>query len=323
MPPAIFPDNQTAPLLPPSSLDSEVSWHVLLWVLMSLAVNSMAQPSHKMFGFFTRHRIYLCSSPILCIVDSIFVMVFIIFIKFYLAITFREASQIVTLLGWSGSPQKQPIIEELKIEGPSWPRFIFFILGPLPAIIKLASFSGTPWTKAWGMMFAVSFSIMETVNYLAQGSTKESKPCVRSILEYSEEEWQEDAQRIRRVRSGRLRTTFSRIVWIFLLAAFIAHCTLATYATNPLWRAIQDLKCMPDHLIIIKWAQRNLSLPYLLLYFMVLILSIICILSSKWGRIQLGWVFSASRWSSVAFALSLLGRIPNARTRTGLRWPKT
>jgi hypothetical protein len=49
------------------------------------------------------------------------------------------------------------------IERFTWLRWLFFILGSLPAAIKLAVMKGVPWTNTWGMMFLASFLAREVL----------------------------------------------------------------------------------------------------------------------------------------------------------------
>jgi len=56
---------------PVTSVASLVTWHVIVWILISLAINSMVQPSGHICGATYRYRLYLSSSPILCAVDAL------------------------------------------------------------------------------------------------------------------------------------------------------------------------------------------------------------------------------------------------------------
>jgi hypothetical protein len=56
-------------------------------------------------------------------------------------------------------------------KGPSylswtWPRWLLFIIGTLPAAVKLASLSGVPWAQTWGILFAASFLAIELFSAL-------------------------------------------------------------------------------------------------------------------------------------------------------------
>ena len=55
------------PSLSDPSPSSPVTWHVAFWALLALALNSMAQPAGRICGHPSRYRIYLASSPIICV----------------------------------------------------------------------------------------------------------------------------------------------------------------------------------------------------------------------------------------------------------------
>ncbi|KAH9216018.1 hypothetical protein DL95DRAFT_460561 [Leptodontidium sp. 2 PMI_412] len=146
---------------PSSSIPSEspVTWHVIVWVILCLAINSMAQPSSKICGLSSLCRIYLATSPIIALADAISAFIQIAITSIFLRISPKKASRLVVL---SRSENEFSGVNNQSQEGPGrmWPRWLFFIMGLLPAAIKLASFSGIPWTRAWGVMFATSRSLM-------------------------------------------------------------------------------------------------------------------------------------------------------------------
>ena len=76
---------------------SPVTWHIVLWVLIALAINSMAQPSGRICGVPSRNRIYLASSPIICVADSVDLIVQAVVSKYYLRITPLNAYRLVAL----------------------------------------------------------------------------------------------------------------------------------------------------------------------------------------------------------------------------------
>jgi hypothetical protein len=54
------------------------------------------------------------------------------------------------------------------VKNGTWIRWLLFVLGPLPQAIRLASFTGTPWTKAFEYSFALSWVLMEVVIFAAE-----------------------------------------------------------------------------------------------------------------------------------------------------------
>jgi hypothetical protein len=58
----------------------------------------------------------------------------------------------------------------------TWLRWLFFIFGTLPQAIKLLAFEGTPWTKAWSVMFLVSFIMVEALVVLSWVGGRQGSP---------------------------------------------------------------------------------------------------------------------------------------------------
>lgn len=125
----------------------------------------MAQPARRASGVPARYRIYLASSPLLCLADALSIAIQVAALSISLGTTPRKASQLVVLV--RSEPRSQAPIAESGVPSQSWPRWLFFVMGPLPAAIKLGSFRGTPWSKTCGMMFVASFIVTEVFNALS------------------------------------------------------------------------------------------------------------------------------------------------------------
>ena len=160
---------------------SPVSWQVLAWILVSLAINSVAQPSGRIVPrISSRCRLYLCSSPIICIADALSMIIQFAAIVTYVRIPARTAA-LVVVHGRAEDPNA--MIQEYE-KGESkpgylsaaWPRWLFFILGGLPPAIKLASLSGVPWTQAWGYFFVSSFVVIEIFTFVAHDVLHNGSP---------------------------------------------------------------------------------------------------------------------------------------------------
>ncbi|KAK0118420.1 hypothetical protein ONS95_012707 [Cadophora gregata] len=164
--------NSTTPIVFGEEIQP-VEWQVLVFAILALAINSMAQPSGYIEPSIpTRFRLYLCSSPIVCTCDAVAMVVQLLTTMIHLWIPLSSALAVVVY------ERSENMIDDLGLDGKEddkdktylssvWPRWLFFILGVLPPSIKLASFSGTPWTKIFGMMFLVSFLIIELFNLTA------------------------------------------------------------------------------------------------------------------------------------------------------------
>jgi hypothetical protein len=130
----------------------------------------MAQETGKLCGSWRYSRIYLCSSPILCAADA-------------LSMIFHFLAGIVSLEVSAPTAARLAVAERFLLSGKNskevssaksvWPRWLFFLLGTAPAAVKLASFSGVPWTKTWGMMHLVSFVTIECLTFVATINPKE------------------------------------------------------------------------------------------------------------------------------------------------------
>jgi hypothetical protein len=124
----------------------------------------MAQPCGKVLSFDSRYRIYMRSSPLICIADAISIPLNLLILKLRLKLPWSAC--LTTLIHSRFGAEK---------EGEAWKawkfttplRWFFFILGPLGPGIKMLSMDGIPWSKTWGLMFLVSFSVTELLVVLA------------------------------------------------------------------------------------------------------------------------------------------------------------
>jgi hypothetical protein len=132
-----------------------------------IAINSMAQPAGKFLRYQARCRIYLANSPILCFGDTLCTIVRIVQEMAYKNCRYYEACRRAVVSKVETSTQG--VVGEAG--NYTWPRLLYFLIGTLPSVIKLASFSGVPWTKTWGLMFISSFAINEAVIFSARAST--------------------------------------------------------------------------------------------------------------------------------------------------------
>jgi hypothetical protein len=54
-------------------------------------------------------------------------------------------------------------------------RWVWFVIGVLPQIIKLMACSGLPWTQAWGSFYLASFAVVELMGALTQFAPEEDE----------------------------------------------------------------------------------------------------------------------------------------------------
>ena len=213
----------------PVAAESPVTWHVILWVLLCLAINSMAQPSSKICGSPSRYRIYLSSSPIMVLADAISALIRLINVRIHLQTSLVGASQMVVQ---SRSTLRSAEGQDTIQVAPSrtWPRWLFFIMGPLPAVTKLASFSGIWWTKSWGLMFAVSFIVVELISFPSRTSSSTETPAQELPRPISQ-----TAQSLNDHRSQKLAQNLDVIDSSLFLTATLVHLGLVIWAIEVLW----------------------------------------------------------------------------------------
>jgi hypothetical protein len=124
----------------------------------------MAQQSGRICDTPIHHRIYLCASPLICILDMFSLPIQLISVSFSQNISFRTSLQLLLRRRFDDSSVKRPTYSK----GPRWwLRWLFFIIGVLPQGIRLASFKNTPWTKIIGFIFLAHFLVGEVLILLA------------------------------------------------------------------------------------------------------------------------------------------------------------
>src|SRR6266480_4646464 len=134
-----------------------VSWQSAYWGLVPLAINVMAQPSGRICGFNSRWRFYLRSSPIVCVVDLVALLLRFIILLFR-GHSFAEAMG-YTLesreLHLAADPVGVQAIEKVPVL-----RFIIFVFTLLQAV-KLLSCTGIPWTQTWAFFYLIPWCVYE------------------------------------------------------------------------------------------------------------------------------------------------------------------
>jgi hypothetical protein len=234
--------------LPGVSSPSPVTLQVICWVLLPLAINSMAQPSGKILGLPSRYRIYLSSSPILCVADAVSAIFGLMFSMLILRVNPIKASKLVMKRRIEGfmSVEKMEYLPR-RFQSRTLARSLFFILGALPATIKLCSFTGLPWTKTWGMMFLSSFIIIELITLLSRFGGTEHNNSTPEILGHSEFEWKEPHLDFLR-RKAEILTRVFVLCETILFPALLTHLGLIMWALEKLWAAGVNQISIPDYI---------------------------------------------------------------------------
>lgn len=183
-----------------------------------------------MFNFEARYWIYLRCSPIICIADCLSIVIRLtvygsVVLARVVPISFRDRLHLVVhnrFIGHSEDDEAEGVAEVGRM---TWLRWLFFIFGTLTPAIKLLSFTGMPWTKAWGVMFLVSFLIVEILVVLSWIGGRRGSPLHENL----------DPAKLISIKA-RLNA-LDRI--LFLLAS-ITHALLLLCIAGDLWPNVDN-----------------------------------------------------------------------------------
>jgi hypothetical protein len=140
-----------------------VSCQTAFWIIVALALSVMAQPCGRVLGFTSRYKTYFRSSPVICAVDTVMIIIRVIILCIKLRISPRTA---IVLLVEKRFKDARPAEDSRAMVYFTWMRWVYFVLGPLPMSVKLASFQGTPVTQTIGFTFLISFVLIEFLNVM-------------------------------------------------------------------------------------------------------------------------------------------------------------
>ncbi|KAN0102033.1 hypothetical protein V8E51_012543 [Hyaloscypha variabilis] len=129
-----------------ASSTTTVSRWTAFCMLAGLAANVMAQPSGRVCGIHSKHRIYLRSSPFICAIDGTCILLRLSYYV-YGGETPRNAAH--RILQGRFVDSESGGNEQENIEWSKPVRIILFAVGMLPAVIKLYTLGGILWTKTW------------------------------------------------------------------------------------------------------------------------------------------------------------------------------
>ncbi|KAH7092253.1 hypothetical protein FB567DRAFT_516851 [Paraphoma chrysanthemicola] len=205
-------------------LSSQVKWQTAFWALITIATNVMTQPSGRLLFSKSRYRLYLRSSPIICALDAIYFLVRILISPFLLGITVRQAIRLITRERYN-----KDMVEELQsLKKQTWLRWIFFLVGTLGPVVKLAAMQGVPWTKTWGMMFLGAFVVFEGMVFVS------AKDIYLKEEGYPTEQKGNAALLPRFVQ--RDANSFYDTERILFSTGIIIHCMVLIWAAIDIWR---------------------------------------------------------------------------------------
>lgn len=218
----------------------------MIWILLTLASNSMAQPSGRISGASSRYRIYLCSSPFFCLADGLAISLRVLVTSMHLRISPVKASRLAMLSRaderHDSLRNKDTCFDDSPVtptkEGPppataaAWPRWLFFLVGTVPAAIQLASFSGVPVAQALGLMFVLSFTVIELVAFL---STFEEPNTIAEVLGYLKDEGVTIEEEALRFKTYRLMVRLEWCDTILFVTAIFAQAAMMFQLFHQLW----------------------------------------------------------------------------------------
>jgi hypothetical protein len=118
----------------------------------------MIQPTGRVCGVNSRYRTYLLSSPLICLADIITTLLCLasLSLKFHLPLSSTNQ-----LLFAERFKDVEPIHGVRVVEKLTGIRWLLFMLGPLPVLVRLCMLGGVPWTKAFACMFLGQFLMVK------------------------------------------------------------------------------------------------------------------------------------------------------------------
>lgn len=179
----------------PMASANEVSWQSAYFALPALAMNSMLQPAGRVCGFDPSLRIYLRSSPIVCAMDTIFILVRFAFYAHHRHSVRWSARAIISArsLVDEGHSLETAVNEDpnigrlLSLERNAYLLYLALGVGVITQFVKLMACSGVPWTQVWGCFYVVSFFVVDVTNRLGKTSgDAKAKPAENDDLKRQE-----------------------------------------------------------------------------------------------------------------------------------------
>lgn len=198
------------------------------------------------YAFFSDRSIYLHSSPAFCAADTMLMLLRILATSVTRKTPPLKSIEIISLLRndgyFSGTEDQYYLAQSPRHETPqTWPRWMLFIMGTLPAAIKLGSFTELPWTKTWGMMFLSSFVTNELVALnvgKGHGDTT-----IAELLGSETADWQnapQDSLRDKMFRLFRLNRMLLALETYTLNVVWFAHIILLIHAAQQVWAVASE-----------------------------------------------------------------------------------
>jgi hypothetical protein len=104
-------------------------------------------------------RVYLRSSPFICLADSVSIITRLVVLSAALRISLSKSFRVLIDEHFGDEDPRS-------LANTTWLRWLLFILGGLRLVIKMTSFKGTPITKFYGLCYLVSFLLVEMMIFV-------------------------------------------------------------------------------------------------------------------------------------------------------------
>ena len=115
-------------------------------------------------------------------------------------------------------------------------RWVFFIIGTAPSAVKILAMSGLPWTKAWAMMYLISFLVVEVIVLLRKNEKAFESSRDSVVQEEADDEHEHRQQRLITSLNPISDSTFNQAVErICFYSALILQIAILTWALLDLW----------------------------------------------------------------------------------------
>lgn len=144
---------------PELSPPSTVSWESLLWGIVTIALNSMSQPSGAVCGYKADVGFLLRSSPVICVIDAVQHSVHLLYS--YFVSQPRSFSKARDRLIENHRFQRESHNRYVALGKSEWyGRAVVFVI-TVSQFVKIVALGGVLWSKVIAMCYLGSFLLME------------------------------------------------------------------------------------------------------------------------------------------------------------------
>lgn len=260
----------------------------------------MTQPSGRICGTPSRYRTYLRCSPVICFADCLSIVFRFIVYSLYLETGPSESLRLLLRDRFNDVSEDKKSTDGLHaLEKLTFLRWSFFVLGALFPAVKLAAMGGVPFTKAWGLMFLISFVFVEVLVIFSWYHRKENPDEQARIFENSIHN-----------TLAKLDESLTKTERWLLAAACLFHTLIILTAISDLWPRPDTTIDLPQQMamrllmeISLVVCAGSLSVfPYLAIsYLMYISFAAIGLSRSSWGE-----AFPYRLYYTAAFPLTVV-----------------